>query len=141
MKMFAAVASVPVLLSLACVAAGQSVETTADGLIVKAAPFGEPEVVVLKSKPPQFEVMLEREMPTPGWTFDVDGIQVDDDAGRIVVRVTEVRPTNIVAQVITPTKLKISLGSLPRGQYFLELQVRRGEGSYVPVQGFLLNAY
>ena len=141
MRIAVAFASVPVLLCLACVAAGQSVETTAKGLIVKEAPFGDAEVVVLKSMPPQFEVVLERDMPTPGWKFDVDEISTDEETSRIVVKLTEVGPGGITAQVITRTKLKVALGTLSRGQYFLELQVRRGSGRHVPVQGFLLNAY
>lgn len=141
MRIPVALAAIPILLCLACVAKGQPVETTAKGLLVKEAPFGDPEIVVLKSMPPQFEVVFEREMPTPGWKFDIDEISTDPQTSRIVVRVTEVRPGGIAAQVMTPTKLKVALGTLPRGQYFLELQVRRGSGRHVPVQGFLLNAY
>jgi hypothetical protein len=95
-------------------------------LVVSQPAFTEPEVAAAKSMPPQFVLSLTREMPTPGWTFDVDALDVDAEARRIVARVTERSPGGMTAQVITPARLSLPLGSLEPGPYFFELWLRRG---------------
>jgi hypothetical protein len=87
--------------------------------------FSDPRILVAKSMPPQFDLLLEREMPTPGWSFVVDAIELDEEGRRIVARITEVGPTGNVAQVITKTACRLGLGRLRPGSYVLELRTRR----------------
>ena len=62
-------------------------------------------------------------MPTPGWTFEIDSVEIAGD--RIVAKITEVRPDGMVAQMIAPGTARIPLGSLDRGSYVLEIRSRR----------------
>ena len=97
----------------------------ARGLIVREARYTEPEVAVLKSLPPQFEVTLLGEMPTPGFTLEVNSVEVDESSARIRALVTERAPEGVTSQVLTRTKLRLPLGTLAPGTYILELWLRR----------------
>ena len=121
----------PLALLLAC-AAGYTKDpgTRASGLDWARPGFEDARIRVLESDPPQFEVVLTREMPTPGFRFEIDALDVDAGHGRITARVTEVPPDGIVAQVITPAKLRLSLGSIPIGRYVLEIWIRRGSADH-----------
>lgn len=107
--------------------AGGAVPETpkARGLVVREARYTDPEVAVLKSLPPQFEMTLLGEMPTPGFTLEVDAVEVDDSPQRIRAMVTEHGPTGVTSQVLTKTPLRLSLGTLTPGNYILELWLRR----------------
>lgn len=107
--------------------AGQPPEpgTKARELRVTEGAFKNPQIAVLKSMPPQFHLSLEKEMPTPGWELGVDSLEIDAEAGRIVARLTERAPTGMVAQVVTPTWVRLELGTLDPGRYLIELRVRR----------------
>ena len=94
-----------------------------------------------KSMPPQFTVALSREMPTAGWSFAVDTIEVDEDSRRIVAKVTQSAPKDMAAQVLTPTWLNLNVGTLAPGRYFLELFVRDDAGAkHLPSHAVLLEA-
>jgi hypothetical protein len=89
-----------------------------------------------------FRVALKRDMATPGFKLEVDGVQIDGKTSRIVVRVTERPPAGMAAQVITPTAVTIPLGRLTRGSYILEIQMRRGNsGEYGPAHALVLSAF
>ena len=105
-------------------AGGGPVEPRATSIRLIESTFGNPEIVVGTSMPPQFDITFKREMPTTGWDHVLDSVTVD--SGRIVVKLTEVRPLGTVAQVITPTTFRLPLGRLTPGRYLLELWVRRG---------------
>jgi len=111
------------LLALAC-APKYAQERKAIDLRVRPSAFDEPHIEMAKSMPPQFSVALSREMPTPGYTFSVDSLDIDPQARRIVARVTQRAPAGMVAQVMTRTWLKLDLGVIDPGRYFLELYVR-----------------
>jgi hypothetical protein len=103
--------------------------------------FREPRIMIATSMPPQFEILLDRDMPTPGWTFVVDGVSVDEDGGRLVADVSEIGPEGVVTQIITAMTCRIPLGRLSRGRYVLEIRLRRGAmGPHAPVQAFVLDA-
>jgi len=127
--------------ALSCaVAVGNGNEYAKRAVLLEPA-FDDPQLVVLESMPPQFELSLKRDMPTPGWSIEVDSIEIDEKSGRIEAKVTEIRPEGMVAQVITPTRLRLSLGKLLPGSYFVEIRLRRGgTGSYMPAQAFVLVA-
>jgi hypothetical protein len=95
-------------------------------LVVRDGEFKNVEIVAEKSLPPKFTVVLDRDMPTPGWRFEIDGIEVLHEEGRIVARVSEIGPTGITSQVITETKLRLELGVLRSGTYSLEIRLRKG---------------
>ena len=110
-------------------------------LIVREPAFGGARVSMAKSNPPRFRLHLEREMPTPGWKITIDGIDVDGETHRIVVRVTEEGPAGMVAQVLTPTSLELELGVLEPGNYILELWSRGDPAvEHLPAQAFVLRA-
>ena len=99
------------------------------------------EVVMAKSTPHRFTLVVERPMPTPGWRFDVNTIDIEPESSRIMVRVRETGPTGVSSQVITPTRLEIPLGAIPRGRYFLELWTRRADDQpHVPSRAWVLVA-
>lgn len=129
MRRFEIVVSVvAAFLLLACGGAGaQGAKATA--LTIAVEPYEDARVLVATSMPPQFELLMTRQMPTPGWRFVVDGVEVDDDAGRVVARVSEIGPTGNVSQVITPTECRVPLGTLAPGRYVLELWRRKGSSS------------
>jgi hypothetical protein len=110
-------------------------------LRVTPAAFGTPRVHMAKSMPPQFTLALSREMPTPGWTFSVDEIEVDETSRRIIAKVTQTAPEGMTAQVLTPTWLNLDLGTIDPGRYFLELYVRDAAGAkHLPAHAVLLEA-
>ena len=113
---------------------------SATKLTFREPAFHDPQVQVATSMPPQFEVVLTRDMPTPGWTLDVDEVAVDAKAGRILVRITEVAPGGIRTQVITPTPCHVPLGRLEPGVFSLELWLRRGDGPHVLAQVLVVRA-
>jgi hypothetical protein len=116
-------------------------EAKASSLAIADPAFHDPEIRVLESAPTQFEIVLEREMPTPGWTFTVDAVETDEKTGRIVARVTENRPKGIVAQVITPGRLELRVGSLAKGRYVFEIWLRRGAATnHRPAHTLILSA-
>jgi hypothetical protein len=80
-------------------------------------------------------------MPTPGFVLTVDSVEVDAATKRIVARITEVAPTGVSAQVITPTECQLPLGALASGRYVLELWTRRGSsGEHRLAQALVLAA-
>ncbi len=107
-------------------AGGGPIEPRATALALVEATFGSPQVIVATSMPPQFEISFTRNMPTTGWDHAVDSVIVDQETRRIVAKVTEIRPSGMSAQVITPTKCSVPLGRMVPGRYLLELWVRRG---------------
>lgn len=110
-------------------------------LTVREPGFSRAEIVVLKSLPPKFELVLQREMPTPGWSFEQDDVEVDAEAGRIVVRLSEIAPKGVVTQVLTLTACRIPLGTLEPGRYVVEIRLRRGSsGRHEPVHALVVEA-
>ena len=91
--------------------------------------------------PVEFTLVLSREMPTPGWSFEVDSVEVDGAGQRIVVALTERRPTGMVAQVLTTTEFRIPLGNPGRGTYFVEIRARPdAETPYQPAHALVIRA-
>jgi hypothetical protein len=86
------------------------------------------EVVAEESGPTRFTLVVKREMPTPGWTFQIDTVEVDADSQRVTVKLTEAAPVGMVAQVLTPARIEIPLGTIEPGAYFVELWTRREAG-------------
>jgi hypothetical protein len=116
----------------AVTAAGQP----ATGLRVAEPAFYDPETVADESTPAHPRLRLTRNMPTPGWRFEIDALEIDEAARRVTVEVSEVRPEGLVAQMIAPTVLEIPLETLERGNWFVEIRLRRGpEATHVPVYG------
>ena len=83
------------------------------------------EIVSDKSAAAIFTLVLEREMPTPGWTFQIDSVEADAASSRLTVKLTEVGPDGIVAQVLSPARIEIPLGQIEPGTYFVELWTRQ----------------
>lgn len=99
------------------------------------------EVVAHETMPPRFTLVLVRGMPTPGWTCTVDAVDVDAANGRIAVRLTEIAPAGIAAQVITPTRFELPLGTVGAGSYFVEVRTRREAGrEHRPAHALVLEA-
>ncbi len=114
------------VLSVTVWAGGGPTGPRATSLTLVEATFEDPQVIVATSMPPQFEISFTRSMPTTGWDHALDSVTVDQQPRRIVAKLTEIRPSGISAQVITPTKCRVPLGRLAPGRYLLELWVRRG---------------
>jgi hypothetical protein len=131
------------LCTLALAVAGEPgpTETSATSLTIAEPAFRDPQVLVAMSMPPQFDLVLDRDMPTPGWSFTVDEVAVDLEHGRIVARISEVAPQGASAQVITETTCRVPLGKLPGGTYWLELWLRRGTAlPHTPAQALVIHA-
>lgn len=86
---------------------------------------GAVEVVADKSDPTRFTLIVERDMPTPGWTFLVDSVEADAGSSRLTIKLTEVGPGGMVAQVLTSARIEVPLGQVESGAYFVELWTRR----------------
>jgi hypothetical protein len=111
-------------------------------LVRSEASFYDLEIVAAKSMPPQFQIVLTRDMPTAGWNLEVDALEVDEEARRIVARISERGPQGVSAQVVTPAKLHLEVGTLDSGPWLLEIRSRRSaEGPYGLVFAELLAAY
>ena len=115
----------PLLLALQpAVASGKSDAPAASSVSVVRSEAADPfKVVKRDGSPPTFTAEFTQQMPTPGWTFEVESIETEGD--RIVAKVTEIRPQGMVVQMIAPGTMTISLGSLKRGRYVLEIRSRR----------------
>lgn len=117
--------------------AGEDGGEAARGARIREPAFAETEVIASESG---FRLRLIREMPTPGWTFHIDGVEREN--GRITVRATEVRPQGLVAQVLSKARMEVPLGALEPATYFVEIRLRRDpSGEHVPVQAVVLQAY
>ena len=128
-----------IVLAAAAVWAGGTGPATR--LTVAEPEFRDPEIVVAKSTPPRLEIVFVRDMPTPGWKFSVDAVEVDEASSRITARISDIPPDGAVAQMITPTKCRVPLGKLSPGAYALELWVRRGEtGPHALKQALVVHA-
>jgi len=102
--------------------------------------FSDPELREAEGEPGRFALLLRKELPTPGSSFDVN-VEFDHDAKRIRARATEIAPAGITSQVLTSTHLLIPLCSLSPGSWVLELWVRRGTtGEFSLAQAFVLRA-
>lgn len=82
-------------------------------------------VEVKESAPPQFDLKLTVPMPTPGWKLKVDEVSKPDGNGRIMVKLTGTPPEGIVAQVITDTDVRASLGTKMQNRYAVEVWYRK----------------
>ena len=92
------------------------------------------------SEAPRFVAIWERRMPTPGWSFSVDDLQLEE--GRIIALVTETRPDGLMAQVMTPATVKLAIGAIPRGRYVFEIRTRNDVAKkHQPVYAAIVNAY
>jgi hypothetical protein len=99
------------------------------------------EIKVLESLPPQFEVVLKKRMPSPGWSLDATDVHVDGDSRTVRVTLTETPPQGMAAQVITPVRVSANLGSLETGRWLLEVWARRGgEGKPRRIHAVILQA-
>ncbi|MCP3980872.1 MAG: hypothetical protein GY716_16340 [bacterium] len=118
--------SILAALATACTWAGSDTETKATHVERTVSPFEDVRISMRGPKPVRFVLHFVRDMPTPGWTFDIDEVSVDAETKRIVIRATEKRPDGIVVQVISPAEMTVELGALDPGRYVLECWTRRG---------------
>ena len=113
----------------------------ATALTLPDDPFRDPQVVATGSMPPQFAIVLTREMPSSGWSVVVDSVDVDEASGRIVAKVSEIAPADTTAQVITSVQCRLRVGTLRPGSYLLEMWRRRGSsGPHGLAQGLVVVA-
>ena len=83
----------------------------------------------IAGEPFEFSLKFTRQMPTPGWTFVVDSLRIEQQ--RIAIELTDQRPSGMVAQVISKGTATIPLGKLETGRYVVEIRTRRGTaGAY-----------
>ena len=80
----------------------------------------EVKVETMESAPPQFAVNLSLWMPSPGWKLEVDNVERQRD-GRVLIKVTGQRPKGMLPAVMSKKVLRIVLGSLPKGEYLLDV--------------------
>lgn len=122
---FRTLLALPLLLAIQPAGAGgESTAPAATSLTVVRSEAADPfKLVELDGSPPTFVAEFTQQMPTPGWTFRIDSVETHGD--RIVARLTEIRPQGMVVQMIAPGTMTISLGSLKRGRYVLEIRTRR----------------
>jgi hypothetical protein len=99
------------------------------------------EIIAMPTHPTQFMLRGEREMPTPGWAFHIDGVHVDV-AGRITVKITDIPPAaDATIGVLAPAVLAAQLGALRAGRYVVELLCRRSPAeSYRLLQAEVVEA-
>jgi len=84
------------------------------------------EIRVLESLPPQFEVVLQKRMPSAGWSLTATDVHVDPETRTVRVTITEDPPKGMAAQVISAVRVGANLGSLEPGRWLLEIWTRRG---------------
>lgn len=122
-------------LAAGCVTArgGESGAADAARLTAPEPTWYESGIEAATTTPATFTVRLRADMPTPGYTFTVDAVEIDRDARRVVVRVTESAPGGVVSQVVTPATLAIEVGPLAPGRWVFELRTRRdASATHVP---------
>ena len=117
-----------VILVLACVASAKADPKYA-GSATPLPGVSDVKIDVLESQPVQFVLQARIPMPTPGWELKVDQVKYDEKACIVRVNLTGKGPRGMVAQVITPTPVKIKLGTLVKGRPIVDIHVRRGAGS------------
>jgi len=76
--------------------------------------------------PPQWRLLGEVTMPTPGWKLTLDEVE-RPDAMRRVLLVTGEAPEGSVIQVLTPAKVAWDLGGLRKGATVVEIRYRAGK--------------
>ena len=128
------------LCALALLACAQPAPKAAGDAAVLDPYFDDVRVLVKESFPVQFGLALRAPMPTPGWTLTVDEVARPDAANRVRVRITAKGPDGPVIQVITPTEVHVSLGTLPPGRFLVDFDVRREGEDYRRVHALVLEA-
>ncbi len=118
----------PVLLALAYTA-GAKADPKYAGTAIPLSGVSILRIDALESEPVQFVLHAKVEMPTPGWELKVDRVTYDEKTGIVRADLTGKGPHGMVAQVITPTPVKIKLGTLVKGRPIVDIHVRRGAGS------------
>ncbi len=112
-----------VILVLACVASAKADPKYA-GSATPLPGVSDVKIDVLESQPVQFVLHARIQMPTPGWELKVDRVTYDERTGIVRADLTGKGPCGMVAQVITPTPVKIKLGRLVKGRPLVDLHVR-----------------
>jgi hypothetical protein len=110
-------------LALQPLLAGEIAPAATQVAVVRSEAADPLKLVTTEGSPSTFTIEFTQQMPTPGWTFQIDSVDTQGD--RIVAKMTEIRPTGMVVQMIAPGTAKIPLGSLERGRYVLEIRSRR----------------
>jgi hypothetical protein len=130
------------LVAPAAIAAAEPAgDAQALALVLAEPAFRDVEIVVAPSVPPGFDLLLVRDMPTPGWSCVADAVEVDAEERRIVARLTERGPEGAAAQVVTATTCRVRVGPLVRGPWLVELWLRRGtDAHHARVQAFVARA-
>ncbi len=112
----------------------QQGKAMATSLSVEAAepdfPCHSLSVDIKESSPVQFDLRMTRDMASPGYKIEIDGVDAAKD-GVIVARMTAVPPDGASLTVIEPTPLRFELGSLAAATYRFELMSRDSkDGAY-----------
>lgn len=111
----------------------------------KSAPDGFPchtvSNEVMESAPVQFALRMVRDMPSPGYTIDVDSVTLQDDKKTIVAKLTTIAPSGAGLTVLEPRDLRFDLGSLAKGSYVFEIRERTSrDGDYTRFGSFAFQA-
>ncbi len=101
-------------------------------------PLFQVRVVDLPSCPPRFDIELTADMPDPGWTLALDRVSDPDETGRRTVEITATRAEGAFVQVITPRTVTVGMGCMRKGNYLLDIHLRRGPTKYERVQALVL---
>ncbi|MHC5010838.1 MAG: hypothetical protein ACYTG6_07805 [Planctomycetota bacterium] len=131
---------VPLVLLFAAPSPAEAEGEAAWSLAVVEPMLAAPEIEVMESAPPQFALRFTADMPTPLWKIEVDDVSRPDAAGRIVAKITAIRPEGMVPQVITPETFRVLLGRLDAGDYLVEIHWRWPETAHRRVGAYLLEA-
>lgn len=85
--------------------------------------------------PPQLEIVIQHELPNPGYSVKKTSATVDAKARRIRVVLELQRKPGLWPQVTVPTKTTVDVGALAKGYYVVEVI-----SDDVPMHAFLLEA-
>ena len=130
------------VVSLVCVllaGAPPAASGIATSITLPEPAFRGPVIQRMEGVEPRFELQLTREMPSPGWRFEIESVHVEE--GRIYVEINEVAPDGLVSDVMTKTRCAIPIDALAPGRYSVELWLRRnGKGEHHLAQALVLMA-
>jgi len=124
-----------VLAGLAAAKAGPDAASRAQ---IVPFPFQNAVLIEKSACPVTWDLALTIEMPNPGWKLAFDGITAPDGDRRRIVRLTATPSEGLWPAVMTPTTVKVPLGSMKKGTDLLDVQQRDGAGAPYQRLGALL---
>lgn len=96
---------------------------------------------VMESHPVQLGFLMVRDMPTPGYTIEIDEAKLQADGKTVIAKMTSIPPKGAGMTVLESRDIHVNIGSIAKGSYVFELHERTSkDGKYARIGSFPFEA-